>query len=1060
MKRPGNVLLRLRNRLRGHSEGHPQSSFSQGGAARRLVRLGGILLLILASCRPTPTPTAIPPSPTPTTAPAEEPLYLALVWHQHQPFYPRDPQTGLYTRPWVRVHATKDYYDMAAILRAYPNVRVTFNLTPSLIRQLEDLAAGAKDIYWALTEKPAEALTDEEKRFLLSRFFDANWDRVIPRFPRYLELLEKRGRRADPETIERAMAAFTVQDFRDLQVLFNLAWFDPDFLAQPPLADLVRKGRDFTEADKPVIFEETRRILREVIPLHRALQDAGQIEVTTTPYAHPILPLIVYSDLARVGNPEALLPDPPFIAPEDAREHLRRAVALYEARFGRAPRGLWPAEGAVAQQIVPMVIDAGFLWMASGEPVLARSLGLSGFTRDARETVEEIDLLYRPYRLSDPQDRPLFIVFRDGVLSDKIGFTYSGMPGDVAAEDFIRRLDNIREKAREKGVKGPLLVSVILDGENAWEHYENDGKAFLHGLYRRLNESRTIRTVTPSEFLAGFPEAARPLPKLFPGAWFSPNYDTWIGEPEEREAWTALRRTRQMLKEYEEGRKPTSPEALERAREAMLEAEGSDWFWWYGADQDSGQDDYFDAAFRALLRQVYEALGEPGPDFLAIPIVPPRAVEPAAPFTEPISPTLDGRAAPGEWDTAARYVGEDPALRGLWLGADRTHLYARVDGVWEGDVAVSFYIAAPHRAGRAGFSADPFGPRTPLGFGATHVIQVIRRGQTVQVELLEARGDGRWTPAPTVPPARLGRETLEVALPQAALGTLQAGDPVLWQVIVWQPGRTARLPSSGVARFLMPDFGLAEVILDIEDPEKDDHGPGSYVYPTDPVFLPQVFDLKRFQVGMEGEDMVFRFEFYGPVPNPWGSPNGLALQTIDVYIDRDPGKGTGARLLLPGRNAALQKGFGWEVALWAEGWTPGVYAPDERGKPKPVPGASLRIAVNPNQRTVLLRVPKRVFGADFDPRQAAYLAVVLSQEGFPSPGVWRVRDVLPQAAQWRLGGGPDDTNHTRILDVAWPVGARPTQEEMLSAYPPSKETNLDRLGPEDFPQLPMRSPSE
>lgn len=340
------------------------------------------------------------------------------------------------------------------------------------------------------------------------------------------------------------------------------------------------------------------------------------------------------------------------------------------------------------------------------------------------------------------------------------------------------------------------------------------------------------------------------------------------------------------------------------------------------------------------------------------------------------------------------------------------------------------------------------------------MIQVIRRGQTVQVELLEARGDGRWTPAPTVPQAWLGRETLEVALPQAALGTLQAGDPVLWQVIVWQPGRTARLPSSGVARFLMPDFGLAEVILDIEDPEKDDHGPGSYVYPTDPVFLPQVFDLKRFQVGMEGEDMVFRFEFYGPVPNPWGSPNGLALQTIDVYIDRDPGKGTGARLLLPGRNAALQKGFGWEVALWAEGWTPGVYAPDERGKPKPVPGASLRIAVNPNQRTVLLRVPKRVFGADFDPRQAAYLAVVLSQEGFPSPGVWRVRDVLPQAAQWRLGGGPDDTNHTRILDVAWPVGARPTQEEMLSAYPPSKETNLDRLGPEDFPQLPMRSPSE
>lgn len=1048
------------NRRIGSGAGPLRWLFFRREATRALVLFSGVLLLILSNCRPTPTPIPTPTSPvlTPTTAPSEEPLYLALIWHQHQPFYPKDPQTGLYTRPWTRVHATKDYYDMAAILRDYPNVHVTFNLTPSLIRQLEDLAAGAKDVYWALAEKPAEALTDEEKRFILRRFFDANWDRVIPRFPRYQELLEKRGRRVDAETIERAMTSFSVQDFRDLQVLFNLAWFDPDFLAQPPLADLVRKGQGFAEADKQVIFQETRRILREILPLHKALQDVGQIEVTTTPYAHPILPLLVYSDLARVGNPEALLPDPPFVAPEDAREHLRRAVVLYETHFGRRPRGLWPAEGAVAQQIVPMVIDAGFTWMASGEPVLARSLGISGFTRDARETVEEIDLLYRPYRLSDPQDRPLFIVFRDGVLSDKIGFTYSGMPGDAAAEDFIRRLENIREKAREKGVKGPLLVSVILDGENAWEYYENDGKAFLHGLYRRLNESRTIRTVTPSEFLTRFPEAARPLPKLFPGAWFSPNYDTWIGEAEEREAWTALRRARQVLKDYEEGRKSAPAEALERAREAMLQAEGSDWFWWYGADQDSGQDDYFDAAFRMLLRQVYEALGEPAPDFLSIPIVSPPVVEPAAPFTGPITPTLDGRATPGEWDPAARYEGTDPALQGFWLGADRTHLYARVDGTWEGDVAIGFYMAAPRGGGRAGFSLEPFGPRVPLGFGATHAVQVIRQGRTVRVELWQAGADGRWVPASGTLEARLGQGTLELALPQAALGTLQAGDPVLWQVVVSQPQGTARFPSAGVARFPMPDFGLAEVILDVEDPEKDDHGPGSYVYPTDPVFLPQVFDLKRFQVGVEGDDMVFRFEFHGPIPNPWGSPNGLALQTIDVYVDRDPGKGTGARLLLPGRNAALQRDFGWEIALWAEGWTPGIYAPDEQGKPKPVPGTSLRIAVNPNQRTVLLRAPKRIFGADFDPRKAAYLAVVLSQEGFPSPGVWRVRDVLPQAAQWRLGGGPDDTNHTRILDVAWPAGARPTQEEMLSAYRPSKESNMDRLGPEDFAQLPMLVP--
>ena len=177
----------------------------------------------------------------------EYPLYVALVWHQHQPLYYKDPETDVYTRPWVRVHATKDYYDMAAILEQYLQVKVTFNLTPSLIRQLDDFANGAKDIYRVLSEKPADQLTDDEKRFILRRFFDANWDHVIARFPRYKELLDKRGRSVDDATIEEALQKFTIQDFRDLQVWFNLAWFDPDFLAEEPLKGLVEKGRDFKE---------------------------------------------------------------------------------------------------------------------------------------------------------------------------------------------------------------------------------------------------------------------------------------------------------------------------------------------------------------------------------------------------------------------------------------------------------------------------------------------------------------------------------------------------------------------------------------------------------------------------------------------------------------------------------------------------------------------------------------------------------------------------------------------------------------------------------------------
>jgi alpha-amylase/alpha-mannosidase (GH57 family) len=338
-------------------------------------------------------PSFRPPPPVPPTA-GDEPIYLALVWHQHQPLYYKDA-AGVYTRPWARAHATKDYYDMAAMLEAYPAVHVTFNLTPVLIRQLDDLAAGAKDIYWTLSEIPADRLTDEQKRFILTRFFDANWDHVIARYPRYRELLDLRGRDAGPETIEAALKTFSVQDMRDLQVWWNLAWFDPRFLAQAPLKSLVDKGRAFDEADKTILFGEVRRVLGLVIPEHKKLQDAGQIEVTVTPYAHPILPLLYATSLDKVGDPGATLPER-FSYPNDAIAQIKRAAEVYQAHYGRAPRGMWPAEGAVAQEIVKLVADAGFRWMASGEGVLAKSLGMDGFTRDAAEVVQQADALYRP----------------------------------------------------------------------------------------------------------------------------------------------------------------------------------------------------------------------------------------------------------------------------------------------------------------------------------------------------------------------------------------------------------------------------------------------------------------------------------------------------------------------------------------------------------------------------------------------------------------------------------------------------------------------------------------
>jgi len=976
----------------------------------------------------------------------QDTLYLNLMWHQHQPLYYKD-ENGIYTRPWVRVHATKDYYDMAATVAKYPDVHVTFNLTPVLIRQLDDfIQNGAKDQYWVLAEKPAAALTPEEKDFILRRFFDANWDHIIKVHPGYKALLDKRGG-TDDEAIAHALQTFSEQDFRDLQIWFNLAWIDPDELAKEPLQTLVAKDHGFSEEDKAILFNEIRRVIGQVISIHKELQDKGQIEVTTTPYAHPILPLIYDTNLALVGNPGAEMPNR-FSYPNDAIAHLKRSVEIYQQHFGQAPRGLWPGEGAVAQEIVPLVAKAGYQWMATGEPVLAQSLGIGSFTRDPKETVQEADALYRPYYVSGKNGEKVAVFFRDWTLSDKVGFTYSGMPGDKAAQDLINRLENIRTRLKEEGAQGPHIVSIILDGENAWEYYDNDGKLFLNTLYKLLSESKTIKTVTPSEYLRMFPEQ-KALDKLFPGAWFSPNYDTWIGEPEEKQAWNYLAQARYDLSKYDISKtRQASPDAIAQALDYMYLAEGSDWFWWYGSDQDSGQDEYFDQGFRALLARVYESLGEPVPAYVNVPIIPKKPAKAEQEVQGLSTPTIDGKSDADEWANAAHFAGGAQASGfDLYYTFDAKNLYLRIGYTQPlpQDARLGIYIASPRGANILPFARERGESPLVLGMAATHLFEW--DGQSLKSY---QAGKSAWEGGATLGQAAQGAETFEAAIPWESLGELEAGDD-LRLVVLAQPGGML-LPLQGPAQIVLPDLGTSTVILQVNDPQGDDHGPGTYTYPTDSVFKSQAFDLKSFTVSYDEKNLIFKFAFYGPIPNPWGSPNNLALQTLDVYVDKDPSAGSGGRLLLPGRNAALSQGNGWEYAIWAEGWTPQILAHDpQSGEPKQVTGVSFKIIVDPAAQTVTLRVPRTVFG-EGDPTTWGYAAAVLSQEGFPSTGVWRVRDVSPSAQQWRFGGGADDTNHTRIIDLAW--DGTPSQEEILSTYPSSK-ADIATLKPEDFAQIPL-----
>ncbi len=1030
---------------------------------RRALAWAISLLLLAAACTessapPTTTTTlqTTPPPATTTTAgppPAwEDPLdpnglFVMLMWHQHQPLYPKDAD-GVVTRPWVRVHAAKDYYDMAAMLREFPDIQATFNLTPVLLLQLEELANGTKDVYWTHTEIPAADLTEQQRAFIRDRFFDVN-GRIIAAFPRFQELADKRA----------AGTAFTAADYRDLQVLFNLAWTDPRFRTEEPLASLVAKERDFAEEDKATVLDVHLQIIRDVVDIHRELWDTGQIEVTTTPFAHPILPLLADGSAASVGDPQAILPQSRFMEIPDATEHVRRGLDVAESVLGRRPVGMWPGEGAVSQLVMSLYSREGVQWVATGEHVLRPSLdlGQGPFERDATDTVVDAELLYRPWNadLQRNPDIPMF--FRDIVISDQLGFQYSGMEAGAAADDLIRRLRSIKDRLDEAGATGPHVVPIILDGENAWEHYPNDGIDHLEAIYTALGEAEFVTTVTPSRYLAEFGDHVEPLAEVFPGAWFSSNFANWIGETEEAVAWDYLAAARRDLDRAMNDGTIAAP-ALEAAFEKLLFAEGSDWFWWYGSDEESGDDGYFDAAFRELIGQMYDALGSDRPAYVSIPVIPQRPVSGERSPEDVVAITVDNTISDDEWAAGGRYALGADLLEAVEYGFDTSNLYIRVEFGREvlGDDAAGFdlYLGVPSATATRSTTL----PGSLLGFPASHVVQwrgtnpvvVAAAGSLPPLD----REDRFVTPDATYP-AGFDGMSIEFAIPLEQLGVVETGDTLLFKLAEMSAGAEgAVLPAAGPAAAVAPDVSDVSPVIEVIDPTGDDYGPGTYTYPTDAVFVNGAYDITGFDVGVSGDELVLAFTMLAPITNPWGSPNGLAIQTLDVYIDQDPGAGTGRRLLIDGRNTALGPDDGWEYAITAEGWEPAVFVADGDGSVEETT-PTFKIITLADRGRVILRIPLATLGGG-DPTTWGYAAVVMSQEGFPSSGVRRVRDVLPSAEQWRIGGGPVDGNHTRILDIAHPEAG--VQEAALSDYPPITGQSVDTLTPDDFAQIPLLVP--
>jgi len=525
-------------------------------------------------------------------------INLCLYWHQHQPSY-FDPDVNELIMPWVRLHSTKDYVDMALLVERFPKVHQTINLVPSLIDQIHGYVDKTlTDTSLRLSEKPAEELTENEKRYLLDHFFDANEQWMIRPYPRYRSLWRQRSL-----SIERCLTQFSAQDFRDLQVWFNLVWIDPVFRndTDRPLAKLMKKREGFTEEEKQSVLAEHRRLMGEVVQTHRRLQEAGLLEVTTTPFFHPILPLLCDSDAARAALPDDPLPSPSFRAPEDAKVHVKRAIQQYEEEFGCQPKGMWPAEGSVSQEAVSLLVEQGIQWAATDEGVLFKSK-----LKEAKTSASP----YRPYKVETPAG-PITLVFRDHKLSDLIGFDYSRSPAERAADDFVARIHKI---GKQHG--SPCTVFVILDGENCWEYYPEDGLPFLEALYTRLSADSTIRCCTVSEALDKHPPKET-IVDLFPASWIETNFRIWIAGSETNQAWDHLRQTRNALVH---GQDKLSEEDRRKAWDQIYVAEGSDWFWWYCEYHPSRHALTLDRIFRNRLIEVYRILDQDPPSRLLRPI--------------------------------------------------------------------------------------------------------------------------------------------------------------------------------------------------------------------------------------------------------------------------------------------------------------------------------------------------------------------------------------------------------------------------------------------------------
>ena len=603
-------------------------------------------------------------------------IRLAILWHMHQPFY-KNPQSNNFDLPWLRLHALKDYFGMVHILEEFPSLRLTFNLVPSLLAGLGLYHAGVTDAFQEFFRKPAAALSEDDIGFLVQHFFAIQYENHIKPFRRFDFLYHKKMARLAQTSDPDWRRVFSTAELRDLQVWFQLSYFDEFYKSNDPrISALIAQGQAFSETDKATVSAVENEILQRIVPEYKKFQDSGQIELSTSPFYHPIMPLLLDPQLGRKANPGLPAYDLEFDWEDDLRSQLDAALALMEKTFGRRPLGIWPSEGGLSERVIHILAQTSIAWTASDEHVLSRSLPRE-LERNSRFEITVPEALYQPYHLPGS---PVRIFFRDQLLSDLIGFYYQKFPAADAAADLYGRIKNIARS----GPAG-LTIPIILDGENAWEFYPNSGRDFLRAFYRLLSQDSSIETVTFSQALdSSSPELA----KLKAGSWINGNFDIWIGDREDQLAWEMLKEAKDAYSQSKNRLDQGQTQAIE---ELLHIAQGSDWFWWYGRENYTPDIAVFDNLFRQNLIKIYQILQRPAPEALTRPIAGAVHAD-RLNIVQPqnyLKAVIDGRISDFfEWQDAGRidinsYGGAmniaNPIVKTLYFGFDHGHVFFRID---------------------------------------------------------------------------------------------------------------------------------------------------------------------------------------------------------------------------------------------------------------------------------------------------------------------------------------------------------------------------------------------